>query len=148
MDYIFIYSINMLCTVDIKLLYFKILLIHGNEEINYVEQFNCCCISFRIQVLLYFWFLLFTTCSIFNPELPQSNFLKMYKFHIKKNVSLHNIGISNVANIHWSLPIFESKFLYLYTSNSIWTVRQIYFIWSTSYFVVIGGTSPYCNPIG
>lgn len=37
----------MLCTVDIKLLYFKILLIHGNEEINYVEQFNCCCISFR-----------------------------------------------------------------------------------------------------
>lgn len=47
MDYIFIYSINMLCTVHIKLLYFKILLIHGNEEINYVEQFNCCCISFR-----------------------------------------------------------------------------------------------------
>lgn len=47
MDYIFIYSINMLCTVNIKLLYFKILLIHGNEEINYVEQFNCCCISFR-----------------------------------------------------------------------------------------------------
>lgn len=37
----------MLCTVNIKLLYFKILLIHGNEEINYVKQFNCCCISFR-----------------------------------------------------------------------------------------------------
>lgn len=84
--------------MNIKLLYFKILLIHGNEEINYVEQFNYCCISFRYFFISDSFYL--QHCSIINPELQQSDFFKMYKFQIKKNVSLHNIGISNVDNIH------------------------------------------------
>lgn len=68
--------------MNIKLLYFKILLIHGNEEINYVEQFNYCCISFRYFFISDSFYL--QHCSIINPELQQSDFFKMYKFQIKK----------------------------------------------------------------
>lgn len=118
MDYIFIYSINMLhvCTVNTKLLYFKILLIHGNEEMNYVEQFNYCCISLRYFFISDSFYLQLVLFLILNYHKVIS--LKCTSFSLK-NVSLHNIGISNVANIHWSLPFFESKFLYLFTSNSI-----------------------------
>lgn len=84
--------------MNIKLLYFKILLIHGNEEINYVEQFNYCCISFRYFFISDSFYLQLVLFLILNyNKVTCTNIQVSDK---KKNVSLHNIGISNVDNIH------------------------------------------------
>lgn len=84
--------------MNIKLLYFKILLIHGNEEINYVEQFIYRCISFRYFFISDSFHLQLVLFLILNYNKVTS--LKCTSFRLKKKVSLHNIGISNVANIH------------------------------------------------
>lgn len=64
-------------------------------------------------------------CSIFNPELPQSNFFEMYKFQIKKCfLTQHrNIQCSQyflIVTYFWiQIPVFVYFFLYLNSTTNI-----------------------------